>query len=193
MNWLHFVGEKYYTMKSFKEEAYKYGVTRRISMQNLKKMNFGDIVYLAMMKGKSPVIFGFFVVDGISGLNPEVVSSVDRELIPINMGGRQVQRGCGSYTEGPSFTARSASVNDVVRAVEASSQKCKPMVSGQFHAVEELRLKKVPFQQGFRMFDAEKAFRDGGGTGQYYIHKNDEDEHRMDALLQEVKDYLKKV
>lgn len=68
--WLHWIGNQYYTIKSFIEEAKLIGVSRRVPRAVLKKMRWGDIIFLASKKKglKSPVVFGYFRLEKIEGI-----------------------------------------------------------------------------------------------------------------------------
>lgn len=156
--WLHFVGRQYYSRAKFIREAKRYGVTRRVSLQQLKKMAFGDRVLLAMLEGKSPVVFGSFVIEKISGLSP-VASVAIREKFQgeqVSAGGGLVIRGCGTYIEGRCFVV-SATLQDIVGVLEELKDQevdvGLPMVGGRFEHQAPIRLKDVPFRQGFREFD----------------------------------------
>jgi len=68
--WLHWIGNKYYSIKSFIEEAKLIGVSRRVPKNILKKMRWGDTIFLASkQKGlKTPVVFGYFKLEKIEGI-----------------------------------------------------------------------------------------------------------------------------
>lgn len=207
--WLHFVGRQYYSRGRFAKEAKKYGVTRRISLRDVKKMAFGDMVLLAMMDGKSPVIFGSFVIEKISGLSPEA-SVVVRERFANEMvseGGRLVERGCGKYIEGCCYAVK-APLRDIVDVLEELKEQGKdigrPMVGGKFEPHKLVRLKDVPFRQGFREIDYDRLLNDIGFflstenkkapitlRGQYYT-SGSESEGQREGLVEEVKDYKRK-
>jgi len=76
--WLHWIGNKYYTIKSFIEEARLAGVSRRVPKQALRKMRWGDSIFLTSKeKGlKTPVVFGYFRLEKIEGVK------VRREEMP---------------------------------------------------------------------------------------------------------------
>lgn len=68
--WLHWIGNQYYSIESFIEEARLVGVSRRVPEKILRKMKWGDTIFLASKeKGlKSPVVFGYFVLHKIQGV-----------------------------------------------------------------------------------------------------------------------------
>lgn len=161
--WLHFVGKTYYTRGTFVREAKKYGVTRRVSLNVLKNMAWGDRVLLAIMDGKTPIVFGEFRIERISGLSAEAVSALERlgllqEI--IDFGGIFVKRGCGCYVTGPTRSTN-ATIREIVQTLEALmasgelEDPGKPMVSGKFILHPLVRLKDIRFRQGFRLFDYE--------------------------------------
>lgn len=159
--WLHFVGRQYYTRKSFIREAKLYGVSRRISLQELKRMNWGDRVLLAIMEGKSGVVFGYFQVERLAGLSPEAHEAIrDRfggEI--VDHGGGIVKRGCGVYVVGPTFVTP-ASLAEIAACLEELKAQGvdigRPMVAGAFAEGPLARLASIPHRQGFRLFDYAK-------------------------------------
>lgn len=208
--WLHFVGRQYYSKAKFVKEAKQYGVTRRVSLQQLKKMAYGDMVLLAMMDGKSPVVFGSFVIEKISGLSPAASAAV-REKFKyevVSEGGGLVVRGCGMYIEGAKYVIKAA-LRDVVDVLEELKGQGEdiglPMVGGRFEPHKLVRLKDIPFRQGFREIDYDKMLSDIGFflstegkkvpvtlRGQYYVTNEDIESSEQEGLVEEVKDYKRK-
>ena len=169
MTWLHFVGRQYYTRSAFIREAKRYGVTRRVALQTLARMNWGDGVVLAMKEGATPVVFGTFQVERLSGLSHEASERL-RDLYPCEVvpgAGRVVHRGCGSYEEAPFIIlVRDAPLPEIAQHLMVWKTKGmdigKPMVGGAFRDHPLVYLRDVPHQQGFRPFDLERfeaAFR----------------------------------
>ena len=80
-DWLHFIGRRYYTEQKFLEESSEIGCSRRVSLQVLKKMNFGDRVYCAIVRNneKSPVVLGSFTIERLSGLSQEAGNLITSE------------------------------------------------------------------------------------------------------------------
>lgn len=72
--WLHWMGNQYYSIESFIEEARLIGVSRRVPAKALKKMKWGDIIFLTSKeKGiKNPVIFGYFILDKLQGIKVKI-------------------------------------------------------------------------------------------------------------------------
>lgn len=213
MTWLHFIGKQYYSRAKFIKEAKQYGITRRVSLRDLKKMSYGDTVLLVILEGKSPVIFGSFVIEKISGLSPEASTAV-RETFKcelISAGGGVVSRGCGTYFEGPCY-AVSASIKEIVGVLEEQITQGidigLPMIGGTFKPHPLIRLKNVPFRMGFREFDYDRLLSAISGKatsdkrvvtvrGQFYIRSKDVDNEKpavegLEGLIEEVKDYKRK-
>jgi hypothetical protein len=204
--WLHFIGKQYYSRGKFVKEAKQYGVTRRVSLQQLKKMAYGDMVLLAMMDSKSPVVFGSFVIDKISGLSPAASAAVKEkfECEMVSEGGSLVVRGCGMYIEGARYAVK-ATLREIVDILEELKEQGKdiglPMVGGRLEPHKLIRLKDIPFRQGFREIDYDKILNDIGFflstekakapvtlRGQYYASGN-ESEGQGEGMIEEVKDY----
>jgi hypothetical protein len=155
------VGRSYYSAASFEKEAKTFGITRRVSRTALKKMEYGDTVWLAIPDGKSVVMFGKFVVSSVSGLSGEEANLMATlfDLEQVSAGGAMVSRGCGSYIQGATFVIRSkdgkpVTIEQLLETIEPAEEKGKLMVGGDFVAVERVRLKDMKFNQGFRPFDA---------------------------------------
>jgi len=209
--WLHFIGKQYYSRGKFVKEAKQYGITRRVSLQQLKKMAYGDMVLLAMMDGKSPVVFGSFVIDKISGLSPAASAVIKEkfEYETVSEGGAIVVRGCGMYIEGARYAVK-ATLREVVDVLEGLKEQevdiGKPMVGGRFEPHKLIRLKDIPFRQRFREIDYDKILNDIGFflstekaktpvtlRDQYYItNDSDIESSEQEGLVEEVKDYQRK-
>lgn len=80
-SWLHWIGNQYYSIRKFIEEARLIGVSRRVPRDVLRKMKWGDMIFLASKekKLKSPVIFGYFRLERIQGVK------VDMEDLPEHL------------------------------------------------------------------------------------------------------------
>ncbi len=158
--WIHFIGKEYYkTPREFINEAKAVGVTRRVSRKQLRQMNYGDRVMLAMNDGKSSILIGKFIVSVISGMSSEESAMLADEvtLIPVSAGGMVVNRGCGSYCQGPTFVMKERkSISEVLDIVEEAKEKGKMMVGGEYQPVKKVRLKSMRLSRGFRPFNYEK-------------------------------------
>jgi hypothetical protein len=155
--WLHFVGSKYYTIDSFIEESKKLGVTRRVSPQIARRMSYGDRVLLAMKQGKTPVVFGYFTIDMLTGISGDTMDRLwDCGLTAedLGLGGKMVTKGCGTYILGATFTV-DCDMATIMAKLEGltAAEIGKLMVGGTFHVHPYARLKDVPFRQGYRLFD----------------------------------------
>jgi len=80
-SWLHWIGNQYYSIEKFINEAELIGVSRRVPQKMLRKMKWGDTIFLASKekKLKSPVIFGYFKLERIQGVK------VDMEELPEHL------------------------------------------------------------------------------------------------------------
>jgi len=199
MNWLHWIGRKYYTQRKFVKEAKRYSATRRIDLRVMKKMNWNDKVFCMMLKGKSGVLFGYFTIEKVSGLSPEaneiITSRFEGQL--ISGGGRVIDRGCGSYTAGACYAVK-ANLPEIaellIRLRKAEVDVGKPMIGGAFTKLTEpIRLKDIPFRQGFREFDWEKCrevAENGVTYGQFYISAEEGEPAEADSgKVEEVRKY----
>jgi len=199
--WIHFIGRKYYTKKKFVKEAKKYGATRRIDLRVMKKMNWNDQVFCVMLKGKSGVLFGYFIVERVSGLSPEanqiLVNTFKGEM--VSEGGESIERGCGSYIAGPCYAVK-ATLPEIaellIRLKEAGVDIGKPMVGGPFtELTNSIRLEDIPFRQGFREFDWEKCrktAKNGIAYGQFYVSEKLAGTLPNSGEVEEVRKYTRK-
>jgi hypothetical protein len=158
-NWIHWIGRSYYTEASFIAEAQKYGITRRIDRRVAARMNYGDVIYLAINDGASGVVFGKFVLRSLSGLSMSESLKVSQryQMTVIDSGGTLVQRGCGSYTTGSScvFVGQPPSMNELLEVTAETKDKGNLMVGGDLILLpRRVRVKDMRLSQGFRPFDA---------------------------------------
>lgn len=205
-DWLHWIGKQYYTTNSFIKEAEKYGASRRISLQQLKQISWGDTVYCAMLDGKTGVVFGYFKVNKISGLDAETSAKVreEHQCNLVDNGKYVVNRGCGEYEAGPSYSI-DTDIEEITREVEyieyGEAQKSKPMVGGKFTEMEPIRLLDIPFRQGFRAINGKslryEAEQNGNKVkGQFYLEAATKLWYKHNRIqqsgeLQEIKEYIK--
>lgn len=154
-HWLHFIGKQYYSRQEFVNEACTKGVSRAVSFEVFKKMEFGDRVMLAQIDGKSSVIFGYFDISSVTGLDHEFIEDMIKAgaLTDLNLPSpEQVDRGCGSY-----LISRKLSINDteaLVKAIKAlpKDRIGRLMIGGKFVPYDPIRV-DITFQMGFRLFD----------------------------------------
>lgn len=207
------IGKGFYgSAQSFQREAEAFGVTRRVARNVAAKMEYGDTVWLAIPQGKSVVVFGKFVVSTLSGLSAEECAKLAEgfDLVQVSAGGRMVGRGCGSYIELGTFAVVSkdgkpVSLKEALERTADVEPHGKLMIGGDFIPVEHARLKSVPFNQGFRPFDANafqaavaraKARRDGPPSVKGFFYSSVDNEGNVTYLdqrrAQVVGDYRKK-
>ena len=212
--WLHFIGRQYYSKAKFIKEARRYGITRRVALQVMKKMEFGDLVLLAMRPtkaAKAPEIFGSFEIEAVSGLSPEASAAI-RERFRwrlVDNGGRVIGRGCGRYIEGPCYVLENATLREIAMILEELKEQGidigRPMVGGSFEPHRPVQLKSIPFRQGFRLFDYDRLLQDTGFSlstmqepvtvsGQYYVKDGETKDGTTptEGLIREVVDYRRK-
>jgi hypothetical protein len=170
--WLHFIGRKYYaTAAKFTREARVYGITRRVSLATLRRMAWGDRVLLAQQSGASVVVFGQFTLTKLSGFSAAaglVVANAYADKVEVREypKPRRVERGCGSYTVVGEMSIRETPLVAIVDTLRKVKDPGLLMVGGTFAplfgevvvdgasylTVSRVRLKSVPFAQGFRPF-----------------------------------------
>jgi hypothetical protein len=158
-HWLHFVGRKYYkTPKAFAREAEGAGVTRRLSLQTLERMAWGDEVVLVQRSGKSTIVFGAFTLSTLTGLSAEAVHAIGRAgtLEQVADGGDLVERGCGSYVTGPTFAVGGLTLAEIAALLRECADPGKPMIGGEYREHVPVRLVSIDkHTQGFRRLDYE--------------------------------------
>lgn len=158
MNWLHFIGKQYYTMNAFETEARDLQVSRRIALDKLKKMKFGDKIYLFQKarKAHNSTMFGYFTFERILGQLPD---SLIQELTDVGYilsgvadgQGDSVVRGCGSYIMGLGYTIHGIDAPALAEKLKAHGAT-KVMIGGTFFGLPHIA-SDIKFQMGFRPFD----------------------------------------
>jgi hypothetical protein len=155
--WLHWIGNCYYSISQFIQEAKKMGVSRRISLRTLKKMEWGDKIYLlSREKGiKKPAIFGFFYLIQVEGIELKDLPEKLKVSINVVKASSEV-RGCGTRVHGGIYLMTSASVNQLSEYIPESSN---PMIYGALNLLPKPWpiLKNLVSFRGFRKFN-ETAF-----------------------------------
>ena len=159
--WLHYIGKGLYTIESFVREAKKYGVSRAIPLQMLKKLNWGDKIYLAQnlskveMDEKNVVVakvFGYFRVESVQlnasdKLKSEIHNDEKVRAKIVDSGGFTVHRACGSY-EVSSIAVTNANLStlaEVIREKEKElGEKAKVFVCGELVLIEPIEI-PAPF------------------------------------------------
>ncbi len=160
-SWIHFIGKSYYTINSFEKEAAKFGVSRRIDKRLIKKMRYGDKVYVFQKDGKSSKCFGYFVINSVWGkYSPEMMEELDREgkiesnhcAIPV-----PIKKGCGTFVLCGS-SAINCDMDELGEKIEEYGAE-NVMVGGTFYPMEHIR-SAIPHQQGFRRFAADEFLQE---------------------------------
>jgi len=203
--WLHCIGKRYYpTRESFLDEADEYGITRRVSLRTLAKMNWGDTIICAHKDGKTLVTFRQFAIGMVSGLSRAaltyVLSNVPEGATVVlddRSRGELVNRGCGSFAIEDTFEIDLASwlpLSELAQLLQAASDGGvdvgMPMVGASDHdpldcGPQLVRLKDVPHRMGFRQFNLDEfvgAANKAGTTngrlpavhGQFYVWDDDD-------------------
>lgn len=121
--WLHYVGG-YYSREKFVAEAQKLGVSRRIPANTAGAMEFGDIVGCLEWRGGEPEAFAEFRVTRISAPSEVAGAAVGDLLqsgrVTYQEGGEVVERECGEYIEGGSYTlAPDLTMQEMVARIKA--------------------------------------------------------------------------
>ncbi len=172
MEWLHFIGKSYYTIPEFEEEAEDYGVSRRIALNMLSGIYWGDRIWLAQgdMKKKnrvSPffgsVIFGSFRVTQLGGLDSWSIDALKEEfkledvsLVKATQG-KVVKRNCGIYLIDKTYKT-SASLAEIAQFLRDSTEQVGVLLlQGQYKPLQPRAfLPDISFRWGYRHFDEEK-------------------------------------
>lgn len=132
MDWLHWIGNSYYSIASFIKEAERLGVSRRVPSNVIKKMDFGDRIYCISREPnlKSPVVFGYYDITKFQGLH------IDWGKVPDHLQPRTIEaspfsiqeRGCGTIREGGLYAIGIPSVKKLESYV--SSVDGDPLAQG---------------------------------------------------------------
>lgn len=162
--WLHWIGKQYYSPAEFAREAKALGVTRRIGVRMLKAMRWGNQIYVIgkQKPGKSGHIFGTFCISRVVGMCGSVVRRLQEELrlTLTDFGGEQVDRGCGSFLQGPTYEV-ACPLPELAERLDEADDTSTLMVGGNFVPISPaVRMADIPFQQGFRKFDGKKFEQD---------------------------------
>lgn len=162
-SWLHWIGNSYYSIDGFINEALSMGVSRRIPKHILKKMDWGDRVYcvsrLAQPALKQhPVCFGFFLIEKIHGIKTFDIPEEMREQFELIWTGPVLsqQRGCGTVQAGGYYAVTTSSVEELAEYGD------EPQVQGGFKVFPEPwpQFWKMPPFRGFRRFNHKSFLED---------------------------------
>lgn len=151
MNWIHWIGLKYYTIYSLIEEAKKLGVSRRISPQVLKGMGWKDKIFLLgeiPQLPKKGILFGYFTLDRVKyagKLNKELLDYLaDKSKLVECSSPSAEERGCGTEQSGGFYLQTEASIQEMAHL---DTNKKAKSISGKLVVFKPMRLTKVkPFR-----------------------------------------------
>jgi len=170
-------------------------------------MSWGDRILLCMWENSTTLVFGYFVIEKISGLSSGTIARINERFLlsKISDGGAKITRGCGSYVAGCTYAAN-ASIQELCDFLKENPEiSDKPMIGGKFYETKIVKLKNIPHRMGFREFDYPKyeealtvAFSEKKGKfpvveGQFYVNKEAgaKSTENKKGQLQEVADYQK--
>ncbi len=170
-SYLHFIGNSYYTTESFISESRTYGVTRRISLRAMARMNWNDVVVCCQKTEDGAQVFMEFPVTRLSGISPdafEYISAIEGvKIIVMDEGGEHIERECGDY-----ITGTTVSINlslqrmvSILKGLKADGVDigmlmvgCRPGEARTLYQPYPV-LADVPFRMGFRLFARKEFWR----------------------------------
>jgi len=169
MDWLHWVGNQYYSIPRFIREAKRLGVSRRVPRAVLKRMNWGDRIFLISRERghKAPVVFGYFYLNRIEGIQvkwDEIPEHLRDKYTEVGIAeSRLERRGCGFRKVGGVYITTSASIEELSEYMEVSENT---QITGKLYLLPKpwpcLKPEGQPFKpfRGYRPFDGEIFQRD---------------------------------
>ncbi|CAI1494215.1 protein of unknown function (plasmid) [Thermococcus nautili] len=152
---LHYIGNRFYDRERFEREAKVYGVARAMPLKVIKKLRFGQRIFVAFYKkdkhGKPYAeVFGYFVINGINytSASPELRKKIaEDERIKIKeisqpSDGEVVVRGCGSYSIGSIAVLNDdVTLETLATVIEEKAkelgEKVRVMVTGIYYPLPE--------------------------------------------------------
>jgi hypothetical protein len=158
-DWIHWIGNKYYTIPEFIKEATEMDVSRRIKKDLLKQMEWGDRIFCASKeKGRAhSCIFGYFFVDQIIGIKvTDLPPDVDVKVMNLPFAPFTDQRGCGELEIGACYLT-SAKVEDLAECAD------EPLLAAKGLKILPKPwpvMKTLPAFRGFRRFDGKQFLED---------------------------------
>jgi hypothetical protein len=172
MGWLHFVDKTKYFRAGFVKEAEALGIARRVPLDTLKEMQWGEMVTCAMVKGEigvtSPVMFLEFPISHVTGIGAWAVAQfLDMyPCRPFDIGGDLIMRQTCVYATGTSYRV-DATLQEVAEYLETLESEPGAEIGSPMVGCEnsEVRRIKTPFPiirgmtaaPGFLPFDSEKV------------------------------------
>ena len=199
--WLHYIGKGLYTIESFVREAKKYGVSRAIPLQMLKKLNWGDKIYLAQSLSKVETdaknevvakVFGYFRVESVQlsasdKLKSEVYGDERVRAKVVDSGGYTVQRACGSYEVG-SIAVTNANLSTVAEVIKEKEnelgEKAKVFVCGELVLIEPIEI-TAPFTRSLVRVNIDES--------KLVVKKTLKIESKREKAVVHVKDYKRRL
>jgi len=174
MDWIHWIGKKYYSIENFAKEGKKFGISRRVSLRQLSRMSWGDRVYCIQKKPKyrNGSIFASFPIKMLIGVSREAWDRI-AETFPtqkVSDGGEEVERECGSYITGETHEVKTSlkSLAQFLTYLEKGGMNIgKPMVGcSPSYFSSRIKpwaiMKDIPFQLGFRDLDFDSYWKTYG-------------------------------
>jgi len=176
--WLHYIGGRLYTKRSFIAEANRHGVCRTLPISVVKSLKWNEIILLAFYKpkvkgskaGGTAEVFGYFRASRINHnlpleLTKKLLDELDVESTAT--GGYRVDRRCGSYYVGAIIYVRNE-LDETVRAIEEvakeANYKVRVMVCGPFTELEPFYITDIPFTRGLLKVDVDEALISPGAA-----------------------------
>lgn len=169
MEWIHFVGRSYYTIPAYEKEAELYGVSRRVALNMLSGITWGDRIWLAQgdMKKKnriSPIVgstvFGSFRVTQLGGLDPWNIDVLkegfDLEEDMESPKNLVVKRNCGIYLIDKRYQTK-ASLAEIAQFLRDSTEQVSILLlQGRYESLQpRALLPDVTFRWGYRRFNGQ--------------------------------------
>lgn len=179
----HYIGSKLYNLRSFIKEAKKKGCNRAISMLALKGLMWDKPILLAFHDkiSNSAIVFGYMSVNSV-GLRASIEFKKKLgdilSVTSFSLGGDIVNRECGSYTTGRSYSVSDSlavlceKIQKVSREVDESFSV---FVSGYFTEIKHITLYPCKWFRGVAFIDIEENIinqvidNNGDGTLTYIL------------------------
>lgn len=165
--WLHWI--EYNTIAQFQKEAERQGISRFVSLRELKQMRWMDTVSCVQNESglRSGSIFLRFPVQMLTGLTQAAQKRMAEKFnsVPVDFGGAIVHRESGEYITGLTYQI-TAPLADIAKELDFLKLEDvvigEPMIGCYADRVMSVEkpypiLKDIPFRLGFRTYDIEAA------------------------------------
>lgn len=178
-SWLHWIGEQFYDLESFLNEAKRLGVSRRVSANILKKMRFGDKIWLAgrFRKWRWAHVIGYFYLSKLEiiGGNKRIEEILKEKNIPYKVIPKEDAiveeiRGCGRRVLGAGYIVTVPDIdfeliiNEKAQIIVSENDiKVKYPefnIGGKIYLLEKPTKIKIKRFRGFMKFNEEMFLRD---------------------------------